>query len=87
MNQSLLTTAELAAILRKSVASVNTDLTRNPAALPPSFKPPNTRTRFWLRSTVDAWLIELARKNNALPDFPREQLGGKHNDSRGLRAK
>jgi len=67
MKPKILTIDQLAALLGKQRSSICTDITRNPAALPPYFKLPGSRRPLWLEMTVDAWLVAQARKANALP--------------------
>lgn len=58
---------ELAQILRRKATSLASDLVRKPNSLPPCFKAPGTRKPLWLQSTVDQWILDQARKANALP--------------------
>ena len=52
----LLDPKQLAAILRKSEASVRSDIHRAPERLPPRVIVPNSNKLLWLRSTVESWL-------------------------------
>lgn len=56
-----LTVEELAPLLRRSVASVYSDLRRNPKSIPPHFCLPGSRRKFWNKEVVIEWL----RKNGA----------------------
>lgn len=58
---------ELAQVLRRKSASLASDLVRKPASVPPHFKVPGTRKPLWLPSTVDQWILDQARRANALP--------------------
>lgn len=63
--QALLTVEQLAEYLRKSVASIRSDATRNPLSLPPICRLPGTKRLLWRREDVDAWL---ARYVEASPE-------------------
>ena len=54
----LLNPAQLAAILHKSEATVRSDVHRAPERLPPRVVMPNTHKLLWLRSSVEAWLVQ-----------------------------
>lgn len=54
----LLTPKQLATILRKSEASVRSDVHRAPERLPPRVIVPNSNKLLWLRSTVESWLVQ-----------------------------
>ena len=56
--QALLTVEQLAEYLRKSVASVRSDATRNPSSLPPICRLPGTKRLLWRREDVDAWIAQ-----------------------------
>lgn len=56
MIQPLITVEELAQFIRKSVASVYSDLHRNPASLPPIIRLPGSRRVLFDRSAVEAWI-------------------------------
>jgi len=60
----LLTISDLAALLKRSEGTIRNDLSRNPAAVPPSVTPPGTRCRRWRRADVLAWL-------EGLPNDPK----------------
>lgn len=54
--QALLTVDQPAQCLRKSVASVRSDATRNPQSLPPLCRLPGTKRLLWRVEDVEAWL-------------------------------
>lgn len=56
--QALLTVDQLSACLQKSVASIRSDVTRNPQALPPICRLPGTKRLLWRVEDVEAWLAE-----------------------------
>lgn len=56
--QALLTVDQLSAFLQKSVASIRSDVTRNPLALPPICRLPGTKRLLWRVEDVEAWLAE-----------------------------
>lgn len=58
--EALLTTADIAVILKKSIHSVRHDVRRNPKSLPPFFKIPGTQRVFWRPVDVEKWISDLA---------------------------
>lgn len=54
--QALLTVEQLAECLRKSVASIRSDATRNPQSLPPLCRLPGTKRLLWRVEDVERWL-------------------------------
>lgn len=54
--QALLTVDQLSVFLQKSVASIRSDVTRNPHALPPICRLPGTKRLLWRVEDVEAWL-------------------------------
>ena len=54
--EQLLTTDDLARILRKSVHSIRHDLFRNKSSLPPLCALPGTNRNLWRPQDVEAWL-------------------------------
>lgn len=52
----LVTVEGLAVRLHKSVASVRSDATRNPSALPPRCRLPHTKRILWREQDIDQWL-------------------------------
>lgn len=65
----LLTTDDLARILRKSVSSIRHDLSRNPRGLPPGVDIPGTLRRLWRPQDVEAWLA--SHVASPIPDAPQ----------------
>lgn len=58
MATEYLTIEELSALLGRNPRSIINDRVRNPAAVPPAIKLPNTRVLIWRREDVDAFLAE-----------------------------
>lgn len=56
--QALLTVDQLSIYLQKSVASIRSDATRNPLALPPICRLPGTKRLLWRVEDVEQWLAE-----------------------------
>ncbi|HCR1545796.1 TPA: DNA-binding protein [Pseudomonas aeruginosa] len=56
--QALLTVDQLSTYLHKSVASIRSDVTRNPQALPPLCRLPGTKRLLWRVEDVERWLAE-----------------------------
>ncbi|NMZ81838.1 DNA-binding protein [Pseudomonas mandelii] len=56
--QALLTVDQLSVFLQKSVASIRSDVTRNPQALPPICRLPGTKRLLWRVEDVEAWLAK-----------------------------
>jgi hypothetical protein len=54
--QALLTVDQLAECLRKPVASIRSDATRNPQSLPPVCRLPGTKRLLWRVEDVENWL-------------------------------
>jgi hypothetical protein len=54
--QALLTIDELSSYLHKSVASIRSDVSRNPHALPPICRLPGTKRLLWRVEDVEMWL-------------------------------
>ena len=52
----LLDVAQLALVLRKTVASIRSDVSRNPMSLPPICRLPGSRRLLWRTEDVDSWL-------------------------------
>jgi len=52
----LLDVAQIAALLRKTVPSVRSDVSRNPSSLPPICRLPGSRRLLWRAEDVNAWL-------------------------------
>lgn len=56
--QALLTVDQLSIFIQKSVASIRSDVTRNPQALPPICRLPGTKRLLWRVEDVEMWLAE-----------------------------
>jgi hypothetical protein len=56
--QALLTADQLSVYLHKSVASIRSDASRNPQALPPICRLPGTKRLLWRVEDVEQWLRE-----------------------------
>ena len=56
--QALLTIDELSSYLHKSVASIRSDVSRNPHALPPICRLPGTKRLLWRVEDVERWLAK-----------------------------
>lgn len=56
--RTLLTVDQLAKCLRKSVATIRSDATRNPRSLPPICRLPGTKRLLWRAEDVEQWLAE-----------------------------
>lgn len=69
----LLTTADLARILRKSVHSIRSDLVRNPRSLPPRCVIPGTNRILWRRQDVEAWLASHVVTPDLIPQLPKQK--------------
>ncbi|MEN1487355.1 DNA-binding protein, partial [Pseudomonas aeruginosa] len=54
--KALLTVADLAAYLHKSVTSIRSDVSRNPRPLPPICRLPGTKRLLWRVEDVEKWL-------------------------------
>jgi hypothetical protein len=52
----LLCVVQLAKVIHKSVASIRSDASRNPSALPPICRLPGNRRLLWRLEDVQAWL-------------------------------
>lgn len=52
----LLTIDELAIYIHKSVASIRSDVTRNPNSLPPICRLPGTKRLLWRVEDVERWI-------------------------------
>lgn len=76
--QALLTVDQLSNYLRKSVASIRSDATRNPQALPPICRLPGTKRLLWRVEDVERWLSahvasEAVCSSDAPPILPRRR--------------
>lgn len=54
--QTLLSVEQLSVCLHKSVASIRSDASRNPQALPPICRLPGTKRLLWRADDVESWL-------------------------------
>lgn len=54
--KALLTVEQLSAYIHKSVTSIRSDVTRNPASLPPICRLPGTKRLLWRIEDVEGWL-------------------------------
>lgn len=64
--KALLTVEQLAVYIHKSVASIRSDASRNPASLPPICRPPGTKRLLWRIEDVEGWLA-LHVRGEAVP--------------------
>ena len=58
---ALLTVDQLSQYLHKSVASIRSDATRNPASLPPICRLPGTKRLLWRIEDVERWVAQHIR--------------------------
>ncbi|MDD5365967.1 MAG: hypothetical protein PHR30_11555 [Gallionellaceae bacterium] len=64
----LLTVDELASYIHKSVSSIRSDATRNPASLPPICRLPGTKRLLWRIEDVERWIAQhIQGTSGALP--------------------
>ncbi len=81
--EQLLTTDDLARILRKSVHSIRHDVIRNPRSLPPRCALPGTGRNLWRPQDVESWLAAHVKVVDSGPPTsppeakPRKNLGGR----------
>jgi len=54
--QALLTVEQLSVFLQKTVASIRSDVSRNPMSLPPICRLPGTKRLLWRIEDVERWL-------------------------------
>lgn len=52
----LMDVAQMALLLRKTVSSIRSDVSRNPMSLPPICRLPGSRRLLWRFDDVNAWL-------------------------------
>lgn len=57
-----LTVEDMAALLKRSVSTVKSDVSRRPHTLPPRLVVPGTKAVMWLESDVHAWLESLRKR-------------------------
>lgn len=56
--KALLTVEQLSVYIQKSVASIRSDATRNPASLPPICRLPGTKRLLWRIEDVESWIAQ-----------------------------
>lgn len=61
MNLKTLTIEDLANLLKRSVSTIRSDVTRRPQSLPPRLEVPGSRTILWLEQDVLDWLQSLRK--------------------------
>lgn len=71
--KSLLTVEHLATHIRKSVASIRSDATRNPKSLPPLCRLPGTKRLLWRVEDVEIWLATHVA-SRAEEDIPQQLM-------------
>lgn len=77
---------QLAQRLHRSVATVRTQVTREPAKLPPRFPIPGSSQVVWMLSVVIDWMIQ-QQANSHLPSTPITKLNGKRRGAPTTREK
>lgn len=79
VSEQLLTTDDLARILRKSIHTIRHDLTRNPRSLPPRCALPGTNRNLFRPQDVEAWLashvVTPTPDPVLFPEKPRSKRG------------
>lgn len=65
---SLLRVEDLAERIHKSVASIRSDVSRNPHALPPLCRLPGTKRLLWREEDVSRWLAAHVVSSNDVSD-------------------
>lgn len=63
--KALLTVEQLSTYIHKSVASIRSDATRNPASLPPICRLPGTKRLLWRIEDVESWIAQHIGKSAA----------------------
>lgn len=71
----LLTTEDVARIIRKSIHSVRHDLKRNPLSLPPRCAIPGTNRNLWRPQDVEAWLESFVVTPAPFSQAPKRKRG------------
>jgi hypothetical protein len=59
--------AEVAVLLKKTIATVRSDMVRRPTTLPPFFKLPGGRRVLWLKCVVLQFIADAAVQGYAAP--------------------
>lgn len=77
MTISLLSVEDLAAVIHKSPASVRSDASRNPSALPPICRLPGNKRLLWRLVDVQNWLAGCVEKSSPLESSVEEINGPK----------
>jgi hypothetical protein len=68
--KALLTVEQLSTYIHKSVASIRSDATRNPASLPPICRLPGTKRLLWRAEDVENWISQHVHGDRAAPVAP-----------------
>ena len=61
--QQLMTVEDLARVLRRSVSTIRSDVTRRPETLPPRVLVPGGRRVLWRAEDVEAWVAGKVQKS------------------------
>lgn len=69
---ALLTVEQLSAHIHKSVASIRSDATRNPASLPPICRLPGTKRLLWRIEDVDGWIALHIQRDSGVASIPAD---------------
>jgi len=64
-NTALLAVEQLSLIIHKSPASIRSDASRNPAALPPICRLPGNKRLLWRLEDVQVWLASFVQREPA----------------------
>jgi predicted DNA-binding transcriptional regulator AlpA len=70
---NIVTATELAKVLGKTEKTIHSDMVRRPASLPKWFKLPGGKKPLWLQETIDEFLLNQARRADALPRNMQEK--------------
>lgn len=62
----LCTVEQLAAFMHKSPASIRSDVSRNPEALPPICRLPGNKRLLWRWADIDAWVSQHVRHDHVI---------------------
>lgn len=65
MSVEVLAVEQLAKLIHKSPASIRSDASRNPSALPPICRLPGNKRLLWLLADVMAWMSACVDRTNA----------------------
>jgi hypothetical protein len=66
---------QLAKLIHKSPASIRSDASRNPAALPPICRLPGSKRLLWLLDDVRVWMSDHVDRSDA-STLKRTEVGG-----------